>query len=194
MLSQINYIYTNNGIYTVNELYTQCTAYNTAIAANAEQTTVTKPSIITFDTDLLQYKFTSDYTITVTDEDNMVNMYECKFIDGYNNRTVTLNCTSDSQIYQYNILVTDKYSLINKNIQVLLYIQNNKTRKKINLGWKSLSELYNYATRMHNICLGDNILKFVSKIYKQPEIGYTISVPCFACMTVSTMYNFILIK
>lgn len=197
MLSQTNYIFTNYGILTMDELFTQYTTYTTAYdkaVANNTTTTEIKPALMTFDTTNYNYNFTTDYTITETDENNMVDIYECKFLDGYTNRNITLNCTRDTQIYQYNVLNTENSSLINKNIQVLQYIKNNKRRKKINLGWKSLSELYNYATKMHNICLGDNLVKFISKIYKQPEIGYTISVPCFASMTISTFYNFILVK
>lgn len=197
MLSQTNYIFTNYGILTMDELFTQYTTYTTAYdeaVANNTTTAEIKPALMTFDTTNYNYNFTTDYTITETDENNMVDIYECKFLDGYTNRNITLNCTRDTQIYQYNVLNTENSSIINKNIQVLQYIKNNKRRKKINLGWKSLSELYNYATKMHNICLGDNLVKFISKIYKQPEIGYTISVPCFASMTISTFYNFILIK
>lgn len=194
MLSCNNYIYTNIGIVTVDSLY--------KLYKNNEEL----PLLLTFDTTTYTFSFTNIAKVIRQPEvinnnaNNYVDIYDCNFVDIYSTRNVKLNCTKDTQIFQYNTLQTDNSPIINKNIQVISYLKNNSTKTKLNAGWKIINNLYNYSTHMCNLCLGDTVMRYVSKCFKEREVGYSIlnnnneSIPLFASMTKSTFYNFVFIK
>ena len=194
MINSNNYIYTNKGILSVIELYT---IYQSKLTDN----TIVLPKVMTYNLDNFNYEFTDISNMNKTDiEENYVHIYEVKITDVFSNRTVTLNCTGDTQLLQYNVIATDTYPIANKFIGVNKYLEGNKNRSKINIGWKSIGDLRNYANQMPCISLGDTVTKYVSRLYKKQEIGYSIlnsngdSIPIFCCMNNSTFYNFILIK
>lgn len=193
MINSNNYIYTNKGMLSVIELYD---IYKAKLIDN----TIVLPKVISYNSETFSYEFVDISTMNKTDIENYVHIYEVKITDVFSNRTVTLNCTGDTQLLQYNVIATDTHSISNKFIGVNKYLEGNKNRSKINIGWKSIGDLRNYANQMPCISLGDTVTKYVSRLYKKQEIGYSIldsngdSIPIFCCMNNSTFYNFILIK
>jgi hypothetical protein len=190
MLNINNYIYTNKGIYSIANLLE---LYN----ASAEL-----PKVMTFDTveaspTIFEYSFVDIDNILETDN---VDIYECKFLDIYSNRNITLNCSFDTQIFQYNTLLTDVDPIINKNFQVIRYLNSNITRTKLTPQWTAISTLINYGTKMTNICLGDTVMKFSNRLYLNKEKAYSFRlsdnsvIPIFASLSNSTYYNFVLVK
>lgn len=189
-LSISNYIYTDKGIYSMtklNELYAAQSAL---------------PKVMTFDVDELS---ANRFSYSFVDVDNILEVadteiYECKFVDVYSGRTIVVNCSSDTQIYQYNTLQTDVDPIINVNFKVVQYLVSNVARTKLVPQWKELSGLLNYGTKMTNICLGDTVMKFSNKRFLNTETAYTLRdasngiIPVFACLTNSTYYNMVLVK
>lgn len=184
MLNVSNYIYTENGILSVNDLL------------SLQESGLPLPNVLTFDTDNLMYKFTPiDTLVENTDTD----IYEVRFIDVFSNRNIIINVTLDTEIFQYNIIRTDNYSIFNKHYQILRYLKANIDRSTLNMRWAPISSLPNYATKSPNLCLGDTLVKFSAKIYKNKEVSYDIrynntKVPVFATLTKSTIFNFILLR
>ena len=185
MITINNYIYTNKGIVSVQDIF------------NDFQNTVELPSVMSFNDTSLEYEFVEVASIVKTDD---VDAYECKFNDIYSSRTLVLNAAKESEILQYNTLQTENSPIINKNFQVVKYLTANTSRSKLFLGWKALSELTNYANKSCNIGLGDTVLRFNNKMYKQKDSVYEFfnaseeKIPVFACLAVQTYYNFVLIK
>lgn len=185
MITINNYLYTNKGIISIQDLY------------NDFENESELPLVMTFNTASLLYEFVEVANIVKTDD---VDIYECKFNDIYSSRTVVLNAAKESEILQYNTLQTENSPIINKNFQVVKYLTANITRSKLFLGWKALSELTNYANKSCNIGLGDTVLRFNNKVYKQKDSVYEFfnaseeKIPVFACLAVQTYYNFVLIK
>jgi len=110
MLNVNNYIYTNKGIYSLTNLLE---LYN----ASAEM-----PKVMTFDTveaspTIFEYSFVEVDNILETSD---VDIYECKFLDIYSNRNITLNCSADTQIFQYNTLLTDYDPIILVNYWIIV--------------------------------------------------------------------------
>lgn len=190
MLNVNNYIYTNKGIYSLTNLLE---LYNASVEM---------PKVMTFDTveaspTIFEYSFVEVDNILET---NDVDIYECKFLDIYSNRNITLNCSADTQIFQYNTLLTDYDPIINKNFQVIRYLNSNITRTKLLPQWNALSTMINYGTKMPNICLGDTVMKFSNRIFMNKEKAYSLRasndsvIPVFASLSNSTYYNFVLVK
>lgn len=189
MLNVNNYVYTEVGILSVSDLL------------SLQESGTLLPKVLTFNTDVespnyLSYYFTEvDQVEESTDRD----IYEVRFVDVFSSRNVVLNATNDSEIFQYNILQTEYNPIINKNYQVIKYLRANTFRSKLNLGWVTLSSLTNYANKSPNVCIGDTVVKFSSRVFKNIENAYSIRfnesvVPVFASLTKSTHFNFILIR
>lgn len=194
MINSNNYIYTNKGILSVIELYNM-------YVSKLTDSKIILPKVLTYDINSFGYEFTDISIMSKTEnEENYVHMYEVKIQDVFSNRNVTLNCTDDTQLLQYNVITTDINPIANKFIGVNKYLEGNKNKTKINIGWKNINELRNYANQMPCVSLGDTVTKYISRLYKKQEIGYSIldsnsqPIPIFCCMSNSTFYNFILIK
>ncbi len=190
MLSINNYIYTNKGIYSLTNLLE---LYNTSAKM---------PKVMTFDTDetsSTQFEYSFVEVDSILESDN-VDIYECKFLDIYSNRNITVNCSGDTQIFQYNTILTDCDPIINKNFQVVRYLNSNITKMKLLPQWKTILSLINYGTKTPNICLGDTVMKFSSRRFINKEKAYSFRttdnsiIPVFACLSNSTYYNFVLVK
>jgi len=190
MLGLNNFIFTDSGIASIQSLK----------ALNDAKSNL--PRALSFDTNpdsptFLSYQFIQiDHIDTVADCD----MYEVKFSDVFLNRTITLNCSGDSEIFKYNVIQTDNNSLLNKNYEVVKYLKSNLSRNSLSPGWTRINQLVNYATKSPNIVLGDNVVKYQHRFFKGIEIGYQFIdnknsvIPVFSCLTTSAFYNFILIK
>jgi len=179
---------------SVIELYT---LYQSKLTDN----TIILPKVMTYNLNTFNYEFIDVSTVSKTEtEENYVHIYEVKIMDIFSNRNITLNCTADTQLLMYNVIATDTHSISNKFIGVNQYLEGNQTRSKINIEWKNIGDLRNYANQMPCVSLGDTVTKYVSRLYKKQEIGYSIldnddnNIPIFCCMNNSTFYNFILIK
>lgn len=195
MISVNNYVYTNKGIYSVGELYDLYT--KSLIPANG----IVMPEVMTYNINTFNYIFTDINKVVKTEtKENFVDMYEVRMLDIFSNRNITINCNEDTQLLQYNVILTDINPIEKRFIGVNRYLDGNKSRSKINIGWKSISDMYNYATKMPCIGLGDTIIRYMNKLYKKKEPGYAIldsanqQIPIFVCMNSSTFYNFVLIK
>ncbi len=190
MITINNYIYTNKGILSLAKLL------------QFQTDGVTLPKVMTFDT---VDQSPTQFTYYFTDLDNIlettdVDIYETRFFDIKSNRTVILNCTSDTEIFQYNTLQTDVDPIINVNVGVSQYLISNLSRTRLYPQWKALSTLVNYGNKMCNINLGDTTLRYSNKILMQKENGYVFRdsnnaiIPVFAGMSNYVYHNFVLIK
>jgi len=185
MITINNYIYTNKGIVSVQDIF------------NDFENVVELPLVMSFNTTSFTYEFVEIANIVKTDN---IDSYECKFNDIYSSRTASLVAAKESEILQYNTLQTDNSPIINKNFQVLKYLNDNADRSKLFLGWRALSELTNYANKSCNIGLGDTVIRFNNKVYKQKDSVYEFfdfseeKIPVFASLSVQTYYNFVLIR
>lgn len=189
MLNVNNYIYTEAGIFSVNDLL------------NLQKNNVLLPKVLTFNTDkessnYLTYYFTD---INEIEEIPKVDIYEVRFVDVFSSRNIILNISADTEIFQYNVLQTEDHPIINKNYQVIQYLKANIMRTKLNLKWIPIAELTNYANKSPNICMGDTVVKFSHKVFKNNESAYCIKfnsnvVPVFAALSKSTHFNFVLVR
>lgn len=189
MLSVNNYVFTEKGILSISNLL------------ELQEDGLPLPKVLSLDTNsesdtYLQYLFE---TIDEISEEEDKDIYEIRFVDVYSSRNVIINCTNDSEILQYNALDTEDDPIINKNFQVLKYLNSNLTRTKLLIRWELISDLFNYANKSPNISLGDTVVKFSNKYFRFKEPAYNIlcsalKIPVFASISKSSYWNFILIK
>lgn len=186
MLSINNFVYTDQGIMSIQDLLDA-------------QIKGTLPKLMSYDEENSKYFF--DLVPFKIEEIADIDIYELKFVDVFTTRNITMYASKTSQIYQYNLIQTETDSLVNKNFQVGKYLQSNMQRPKLLPRWETITDLTNYANKSPNIGLGDTIIKFISKMYKETTNGYSIKyidggspVPLFASINRSSQFNFILIK
>lgn len=189
MLNVNNYVYTEEGLLSINDLL------------NLQKNNILLPKVLTFNTDKTSPNYLTYYFTDIDEiEENIgTNIYEIRFVDVFSSRNIIVNATADTEIFQYNILQTDDHPIINKNYQVIQYLKANILRTKLNLRWIPLFKLTNYANKSPNISIGDTIVKFSHKIFKNTENSYSIkfnslTVPVFVALTKSTHFNFVLVK
>lgn len=191
MYSEYNHIYTNKGIYSVYDLYD--------LKMNDKLDTI---KVMSYDLLEHTYYFADIYDVLVSEDEQ--NIYEIRFDDIYSDKVSIVNATGDMLIYQYDIVSTDITDYLQKNkVKVNQYIQAVNTSSvalALNLNFKttSINSLINFSNNMPNICLGDTLLKYVSKTLKHLEVGYRIidsnnnDIPLFIGQSVNAFYNFIL--
>ena len=126
MISINNFLYTDKGILSVQDLIE-------LQKANAEF-----PKIMRCKTDFISgekfsyYFDTFDTIIEAEDQE----MYELKFTDVMSMRNITINATKDSSIYQYNAIQTEANPIINKNFQVIKFLNSNLIKTKLLPRWE----------------------------------------------------------
>lgn len=204
MIGVNNFIYTENGIYSMKQLFEEYT-YRTSKSLE-----LTK--LATLNTTTLKYEFVANYDIIkkpVQTDDELIDLdiqdfeqlYECRFNDLFSNKLISINCTEDTYILQYNIISNRVEELNVKKYGVLKYIIDNKSNIKIDIGWRPFNTLINYSTHMPNIVLGDIMTIYRDKSMINREQAFNIikkdktdTIPVFVCQNVSNVYNFILVK
>lgn len=186
MLSINNFVYTDKGIFSIQNLITA-------------QENDNLPKLMTYNTTNFNYFFNEDSYIIEEIVD--IDIYEIKFVDVFTTRNITMYTDKNTEIFQYNLIQTDNDSIVNKNFQVGKYLQGNITKPRLLPRWEIISDLTNYANKSPNIGLGDTVIKFVSKMFKEKTNGYLIKftsnnlpVPLFASINRSSQFNFVLIK
>lgn len=190
MLSYNNYIHTDRGVMSIEDIY------------KLYEAELPLPNLMTCNTNILNanyltFSFVPIHAITIT---NDLNMFECKFYDQFLCRTISLNCCNNTMIYRYNVISTDINAISNSNYGIINYIKANINNTRLSPEWILINNMVNYATKSPNICLGDTILRFLTKIYRNTEKGYSFIdsegavIPVFAGLTKSAHYNFILVK
>ena len=187
MYSESNHIYTNRGIYSVYDLY--------VLSQNNLLNTI---QFMTFDLTTYTYKFVNATAMTVTEK--ITDIYETVFYDLYSDRNIVINVTSDSVIYQFDLvnMTKNKYLGANK-LKVNQYMQS-LTPEELKLTANSIQNMINFSVNMPNISLGDSLVRFTSKTYKNQELVYNIlgednkPLPIFIGQAVNSFYNFVLMS
>lgn len=192
MLSESNHIYTNKGIYSVYDLY--------CLKTSNKLDTI---KLMSFDLNSLTYIFVDVNDMTFSDTVDY-NIYELEFYDMYSDKVSVVNATIDSIIYRYNVLKLDDDYLDTKKVKVNQYLNtvssNNDLSSSLHFGPVSVDTLIDFSVKMPNISLGDTIIKFSSKTFKQKEPAYRIldasgnDIPIFVGQAINAFYNFVLIK
>lgn len=192
MLSESNHIYTNKGIYSIYDLYTLKTS-----------NTLDTIKVMSFDFTNLTYVF-KDVKDVIYSDNTEYNIYELEFYDVYSDKVSIVNATIDSIIYRYNILKLDDDYLDTKRVKVNQYlniVNNNPIlADNLHLGPVVVDTLIDFSVKMPNISLGDTVIKFSCKVFKQKEPVYRIigiddnDIPIFVGQAVNAFYNFVLVK
>lgn len=189
MLSVNNYVYTEVGLLSISDLL------------SLQKNSLPLPKVLTFNTDTASPNYLTYYFTEVDEvvESTNTDVYEVRFVDVFSSRNIILNATNDTEIFQYNVLQTEDYPVINKNYQVVRYLKANLLRAKLNLRWVAVENLTNFANKSPNVCIGDTVVKFSHKVFRGKESSYSVKfnsspVPVFAALTKSTHFNFVLTR
>lgn len=187
--SETNHLYTNKGIYSVYDLY--------VLSQNGELDTI---KLMSFDTDLLEYKFVDIDRVIFSEEE--FDVYEIAFNDLFTDKVSTINGTGNLCIYQYDTPVIEEfYDYLEKNrIKVNQYMNlaGGSSAPALHFGKKNMFELVNYSVNMPNISLGDSMIKYFTKILRHREQVYVFlgendkTIPLFIGQATNSYYNFIL--
>lgn len=139
--------------------------------------------------------FRDQYTITkVTD----VELLQTRFADHLASRISDITCSSDTSVYQYDVVNVTNEPIIDKTKNVFQYLANNHAI--IQTLWNEIRLLNSYGVKMPNLTFSDIITVFLDKDILTSDAAYTITdtishtaIPIFINRNINHS-NFILAK